>query len=69
MFLLNKTRWRAESLTIWDNLTDSELTVVRLIAEGATNRFVAGQLQLSPYAVKTHVDNAFAKLGITSRAH
>jgi DNA-binding CsgD family transcriptional regulator len=50
------------------SLTDSELKVVRLIADGATNRAVAQNLQLSPHTVKTHVHNAFAKLGITSRA-
>jgi DNA-binding CsgD family transcriptional regulator len=54
--------------TGWDSLTDSELTVVHLIAEGATNRSVAQQLHLSPHTVKTHVHNAFAKLGIASRA-
>jgi DNA-binding CsgD family transcriptional regulator len=54
--------------TGWDSLTDSELTVVHLIAEGATNRSVAQQLHLSPHTVKTHLRNAFAKLGINSRA-
>ena len=54
--------------TGWDSLTDSELTVINLIAQGATNRDVATQLYLSPHTVKTHVHNAFAKLGITSRA-
>jgi DNA-binding CsgD family transcriptional regulator len=54
--------------TGWDSLTDSELTVVNLIAQGATNRDVATQLHLSPHTVKTHVHNAFAKLGINSRA-
>ncbi|OBE94122.1 LuxR family transcriptional regulator [Mycobacterium sp. 852002-10029_SCH5224772] len=54
--------------TGWDSLTDSELKVVNLIAQGATNRDVAQQLHLSPHTVKTHVHNAFAKLGITSRA-
>jgi DNA-binding CsgD family transcriptional regulator len=54
--------------TGWNSLTDSELRVVRLIAEGATNRSVAQQLHLSPHTVKTHLRNAFAKLGITSRA-
>jgi DNA-binding CsgD family transcriptional regulator len=54
--------------TGWDSLTDSELTVINLIAQGATNRSVATQLHLSPHTVKTHVHNAFAKLGITSRA-
>ena len=54
--------------TGWDSLTDSELKVVNLIAQGATNRAVADQLHLSLHTVKTHVHNAFAKLGISSRA-
>ena len=54
--------------TGWDSLTDSELTVVNLIAQGVTNRSVATQLHLSPNTVKTHIRTAFAKLGINSRA-
>ena len=53
--------------TGWDSLTDSELTVVNLIAQGATNRDVATQLHLSLHTVKNHVHNAFAKLGVSSR--
>jgi DNA-binding CsgD family transcriptional regulator len=59
---------RPKVKTGWDSLTDSELKVVRLIAEGATNRSVAERLYLSPNTVKTHLHNAFAKLGVTSRA-
>ena len=51
----------------WDSLTDAELKVVNVIAGGATNRAVADQLHLSLYTVKTHVHNAFGKLGISSR--
>jgi DNA-binding CsgD family transcriptional regulator len=58
----------ARAKTGWDSLTDSELTVINLIAQGATNRSVAQQLHLSPHTVKTHLHNAFAKLRITSRA-
>ena len=54
--------------TGWDSLTYSELTVVNLIAQSVTNRDVAEQLHLSLHTVKTHVHNAFAKLGINSRA-
>jgi DNA-binding CsgD family transcriptional regulator len=53
--------------TGWDSLTDSELKVVNLIAQGVTNRSVAEQLHLSLHTVKTHVRNAFAKLDINSR--
>jgi DNA-binding CsgD family transcriptional regulator len=45
--------------TGWDSLTHSELTVIHLIAQGATNRSVAQQLHLSPHTVKTHLHNAF----------
>ena len=40
--------------TGWDSLTDSELKVVNLIAQGATNRSVATRLHLSPHTVKAH---------------
>ena len=59
---------QSRAKTGWDSLTDSELTVVNLIAQGVTNRSVATQLHLSPNTVKTHIRNAFAKLGINSRA-
>jgi DNA-binding CsgD family transcriptional regulator len=54
--------------TGWDSLTDAELKVVSLVADGATNAAVAQRLQLSPHTVKTHIRNAFAKLDIHSRA-
>jgi len=54
--------------TGWDSLTDSEVQVVNLIAQGVPNRDVATQLHLSLHTVKNHVHNAFAKLGINSRA-
>jgi DNA-binding CsgD family transcriptional regulator len=54
--------------TGWDSLTDSELKIVNLIAQGVANQSVATQLHLSLHTVKTHVHNAFAKLGINSRA-
>jgi DNA-binding CsgD family transcriptional regulator len=58
---------RPRPKTGWDSLTDAELKVVHLIADGATNRAVAQRLHLSPHTVNTHVRNAFGKLGINSR--
>jgi DNA-binding CsgD family transcriptional regulator len=54
--------------TGWDSLTDSELKVINLIAQGATNQSVAQRLHVTPHTVKAHLHNAFAKLGINSRA-
>jgi DNA-binding CsgD family transcriptional regulator len=53
--------------TGWDSLTDSELKVVNLIAQGATNGSVAQRLHISPHTVRAHLRNAFAKLGVGSR--
>jgi DNA-binding CsgD family transcriptional regulator len=53
--------------TGWEALTESELAVVRLVAEGMTNREVANQLYVSPHTVSTHLRHAFSKLGINSR--
>ena len=51
----------------WAGLTTSELRVVRLVAEGRTNREVAAQLFLSPHTVDSHIRHAFAKLDVSNR--
>ncbi|WP_327588400.1 AAA family ATPase [Nonomuraea sp. NBC_00507] len=51
----------------WDGLTASELQVVRLVAQGATNRQVAERLFLSPHTVNTHLRHAYTKLDVNSR--
>ena len=52
----------------WLALTDAELPVVLLAAEGRTNAEIAAALFLSRYTVETHLKHAFAKLGVESRA-
>jgi ATP/maltotriose-dependent transcriptional regulator MalT len=49
-------------------LTARELEVLRLVAEGRTNRAIAEDLVLSERTVDRHVSNIFAKLGVSSRA-
>lgn len=51
----------------WGSLTDSELAVARLVAEGLTNREAAERLFVSPHTVNSHLRHAFTKLGVTSR--
>ena len=48
-------------------LTSSELSVVRLVADGLTNREVAERLYVSPHTVSGHLRHAFEKLSISSR--
>lgn len=51
----------------WASLTESEMRVVRLVAEGFTNREVANQLFLSPHTVDSHLRHVFTKLDLNSR--
>ncbi|MCB5910443.1 helix-turn-helix transcriptional regulator [Streptomyces sp. SF28] len=51
----------------WSNLTPSELRVVRLVADGLTNRQVASRLSLSTHTIDSHLRHSFAKLGISRR--
>jgi DNA-binding CsgD family transcriptional regulator len=53
--------------TGWAAMTDSELVVARLVAQGLTNREVAEQLFVSPHTVSSHLRRVFAKLDINSR--
>ena len=48
-------------------LTEREVAVPRLVADGTTNREIAHTLVLSDKTVKCHLDNVFAKLGVSSR--
>jgi DNA-binding CsgD family transcriptional regulator/tetratricopeptide (TPR) repeat protein len=49
-------------------LTSRELEVLQLVAAGKSNRDVAGALVISERTVARHVQNIFAKLGVSSRA-
>ena len=50
------------------DLTDREVEVLRLIARGRSNREVAERLFISPKTVGRHVENLYAKIGVSSRA-
>jgi DNA-binding CsgD family transcriptional regulator len=49
-------------------LTTREGEVLELVAAGLTNAGIAERLWISPGTVKKHLDNVYAKLGVTNRA-
>ena len=48
--------------------TQRETEVLRLVAAGKTNPEIASALAVSRHTIKRHLDNLFAKLGLSSRA-
>ena len=53
--------------TLQEALTDREIGVLNLIAEGLTNPEIARRLSISRNTVKFHVSSIIAKLGAASR--
>jgi DNA-binding CsgD family transcriptional regulator len=49
------------------DLTPRQWELLELVATGRSNAEIAGQLVLSPHTVRTHLENIFARLGVTSR--
>jgi DNA-binding NarL/FixJ family response regulator len=48
-------------------LSDRELEVLDLLAEGLSNKLIAHRLNISEHTVKTHIASIFMKLGASSR--
>jgi DNA-binding CsgD family transcriptional regulator/ArsR family metal-binding transcriptional regulator len=48
-------------------LTERELEVLKLVAEGATNVEIADRLSISSHTVKSHIVNMFNKMGVNDR--
>ncbi len=51
-----------------DGLTEREQEIIRLVAQGLTDKEVGAQLFISPRTVDRHLRNVYVKLGISSRS-
>jgi DNA-binding NarL/FixJ family response regulator len=57
----------ADAATIRAELSDREIEVLKLIANGKDNAQIAGELHISPKTVKNHISNILMKLQIDNR--
>ncbi|WP_342778521.1 response regulator transcription factor [Herbidospora galbida] len=55
------------SVTLPDGLTGREAEVLRLVARGLSNTEIGAALFIAETTVKTHINNAFAKIGVRNR--
>ncbi|WP_017569412.1 response regulator transcription factor [Nocardiopsis halotolerans] len=53
---------------VGQNPSDRELEVLRLVADGASNRTAAARLFISEASIKTHLQRVYDKLGVRDRA-
>ncbi len=49
------------------DLTEREIEVLKLVAQGLTNAQIANQLFLSPLTINAHLRSIFNKLDVTTR--
>lgn len=63
----HQSRWRATPPTAIANLTETEVKVAQLVAQGMTNARTAKDLFISPHTVAYHLKKIFYKLQISSR--
>ncbi len=50
-----------------DPLSDRELAVLKLLAEGCSNKEIGGRLKIAEGTVKNHMTNVLGKLGVLDR--
>jgi len=50
-----------------DGLTEREVEVLRLVAQGRSNQYIADSLYLSERTVERHLSNVYNKIGVGSR--
>jgi DNA-binding NarL/FixJ family response regulator len=50
-----------------DGLTTREVEVLRLVAQGASNKEVAAKLVISEKTARNHVERTYAKIGVSNR--
>ncbi len=61
--LMDRVRWPLEEV-----LSGREVEVLELVAQGKSNRDIAGELWISEATVKSHLLHIYDKLGVTDRA-
>jgi DNA-binding NarL/FixJ family response regulator len=63
-------RYQPRAAAVAENdcpLTDRELEILRLVAEGYTNGRIARELWVTEQTVKFHLSNTYRKLGVANR--
>ena len=67
-FILEQSpRRQNRAIKTINDLTQRELEILKMVAVGETNEEIAGQLNISPNTVRTHLHNIFKKIDVPNR--
>jgi DNA-binding NarL/FixJ family response regulator len=55
------------SHTCTTNLTKREVEILAMLTRGASNKGISDKLYISPHTVRTHLNNIFSKIKVSSR--
>jgi len=64
---INKLKEEYACTLLVETLTDREIEIIKLLAEGLTNKEIAKRLDISNNTVKTHIKNIYGKLQVSRR--
>ena len=65
--VLDRFAQLSRQVQVPDSLSEREVDVIRLMADGAANKEIATGLAISESTVKTHIQTIFQKLGVRDR--
>jgi len=64
---VRKERGREPGAGLVEPLSERELEVLRLVADGLTNQDIADRLFIAVSTVKSHTNSIYGKLGVRNR--
>ena len=63
---LRAQRWHKEVEEKWNSLSEHEQKILRLLATGASHKFISNELRIVPKTVEKHLEKIYRKLGVRS---
>ena len=60
-------KWHEDVEKKWNSLSERERQILRLMADGASNKEISSKLNLAESTVEKHLEKIYEKLGVTSR--
>ena len=65
--MLDRFTELSRQVRVPEALSEREVEVLKLIAKGSANKFIAVSLSIGESTVKTHIQSIFQKLGVGDR--